>query len=54
MGDGDAKLPSNLDRLNLLGHFAYGNFVIRVLEPLRPGQMQAACIVSATNLVVQR
>lgn len=53
MGDGDAKLPSNLEKLNLLDHFVYGDFEIRVLEPFEPGHMQAACIVDAKNLVIQ-
>jgi hypothetical protein len=52
-GDGDTKLPSNLEKLNLLDHFVYGDFEIRVLEPSVPGHMQAACIVDATNLVIQ-
>jgi hypothetical protein len=55
-GDEDTKLPSNLDSLmrlpNPLFEFmVYGDFEIRLLEPYRPGQMQAACIVEAHNLV---
>jgi hypothetical protein len=53
-GDEDTNLPSNLKKLNLLDHFVYGDFEIRVLEPLEPGQMQAACIVDAQHLVYQR
>lgn len=52
--DGDPTLPSDLEKLNLLGHFVYGDFEIRVLEPFQTGHMQAACIVDAKNLVVQR
>jgi len=58
-GDQDTKLPSNLDALmrlpNPLFEFGtYGDFEIRVLEPYRPGHMQAACIVDARNLVRRR
>lgn len=53
-GDGDEKLPSNLAKLNLLDHFVYGDFEIRVLEPFQPDHMQAACIVEARNLVIRR
>jgi hypothetical protein len=53
--DEDARLlPSNLAKLNLLDHFVYGDFEIRVLEPFEPGHMQAACIVDGRNLVIQR
>lgn len=52
-GGEDTKLPSNLEKLNLLDHFAYGDFEIRVLEPFQTGHMQAACIVDAKNLVIQ-
>lgn len=58
-GDEDTKLPSNLDALMRLPNplfefFVYGDFELRLLEPLRPGHQQAACIVSADNLVRQR
>ena len=58
-GDEDTKLPGNLDKLlmlpNPLFEFSvYGDFELRQLEPLKPGHMQAACIVSADNLVRQR
>jgi hypothetical protein len=52
--DVETKLPGNLKRLNLLGSFVYGDFEIRVLEPFELGHMQAACIVDATHIVVQR
>jgi hypothetical protein len=52
-GDGDTKLPSNLAKLDLLDHFVYGDFEIRVLEPFEAGHMQAACIVDAQHLVYQ-
>jgi hypothetical protein len=29
----------------------YGDFEIRLLEPFKPGHMQAACIVEAHNLI---
>jgi hypothetical protein len=48
-------LPGNLARL-MKGYeyVIYGDFEIRPLEPLKPGHMQAACIVSADHLVRQR
>jgi hypothetical protein len=58
-GDEDTKLPSNLDKLMMLPNdlfefMVYGDFELRLLEPLKPGHMQAACIVSADHLVRQR
>jgi hypothetical protein len=58
-GDDDTNLPSNLDALmalpNPLFEFeVYGDFEIRLLEPFRPGHMQAACIVDAHKLVRRR
>jgi len=53
-GDEDTKLPSNLRGLNLLEHSVYGDFEIRLLEPFQSGHMQAACIVDAHKIVVQR
>ena len=55
-GDEDTNLPSNLDALMMLPNplfefGVYGDFKIRLLEPYRPGHMQAACIVEAHNLV---
>jgi hypothetical protein len=57
--DEDTDLPSNIVALmtlpNPLFEFGvYGDFEIRVLEPFRPGHMQAACIVDAHKLVRQR
>ncbi|HEX4006784.1 MAG TPA: hypothetical protein VHX60_11455 [Acidobacteriaceae bacterium] len=52
--DGDPKLPGDLIHLNLLESTVYGDFEIRLLEPLKPGHMQAACIVEAEHLVIQR
>jgi hypothetical protein len=51
--DEDTKLPSNLEHLNLLDSTVYGDFELRVLEPLKAGHMQAACIVDAKNLVIR-
>jgi hypothetical protein len=55
-GDEDegAKLPSSLVRLNFLEFSTYGEFEVRVLEPFQQGQMQAACIVDARNIVQRR
>jgi len=50
-GDGDTRLPSNLQHLNLLDFSTYGDFDIRPLEPFQPGHMQAACIVDAHKIV---
>jgi hypothetical protein len=50
-GDEDTKLPSNLQRMNLLESSVYGDFAIRLLEPFQPGHMQAACIVDAHKIV---
>jgi len=52
-GDEDTKLPSSLERLNLLESAVYGDFEIRLLEPLQPGHMQAACIIDAQKIVLQ-
>lgn len=53
-GNSDTLLPSNLEHLDLLDSWAYGDFEIRLLEPFQPGHMQPVCIVSAQHLVVQR
>jgi hypothetical protein len=53
-GDEDTKLPSNLQRVNLLESSVYGDFAIRPLEPFQPGHMQAACIVDAHKIVRRR
>jgi hypothetical protein len=39
---------------DLFEFMVYGDFELRLLEPLKPGHMQAACIVSADHLVRQR
>jgi hypothetical protein len=52
-GDSDAKLPTNLSNMNLLEFSAYGEFEIRLLEPFKPGHMQAACIVDAQKIVLR-
>jgi hypothetical protein len=52
-GDEDTKLPSSLDHLHLLESAVYADFEIRLLEPLQPGHMQAACIVDAQKIVRQ-
>jgi hypothetical protein len=49
--DGDTKLPGNLRHLNILEAAVYGDFTVRVLEPLQPGHQQAACIVDVYKLV---
>lgn len=51
--DEDTKLPSNLEKLDLLKVTVYGDFEIRVLKPFEAGHMQAACIVEAGNLVIR-
>jgi len=58
-GDEDTKLPRNLDALMMLPNpffefEVYGDFEIRLLEPYRPGHMQAACIVEARKLIRRR
>jgi hypothetical protein len=53
-GDEDTKLPSDLERLDLLESSVYGDFEIRLLEPFRPGHMQAACIVDVHRIVRRR
>jgi hypothetical protein len=50
-GDGDTRLPSNLQHLNLLDYATYGDFEIRLLEPFQAGHMQAACIIDAKRIV---
>jgi hypothetical protein len=50
-GDEDTKLPTSLQRLNLLESSVYADFEIRPLEPFQPGHMQAACIVEARKVV---
>jgi len=57
--DEDTYLPSNLNTFmtlpNPMFEFGvYGDFEIRLLEPFRPGHMQAACIVDAHKLVRRR
>jgi len=52
-GNEDTKLPSSLEHLNLLESAVYGDFEIRLLEPLQPGHMQAACIVDAQKILRQ-
>jgi hypothetical protein len=50
-GDEDTNLPSSLERLNMLDSSVYADFDIRLLEPFRPGHMQATCIVDAHKIV---
>jgi len=56
-GDEDTKLPSNLNALMkssdplFYTYMVYGDFVIRLLEPYKPGHMQAGCIVEAHNMI---
>lgn len=51
--DQDTAVPGNL-KIDLLHFWTYGNFELRPLEPFRPGHQQAACIVSADNLIRRR
>lgn len=53
-GDEDTKLPSDLQRLDLVGFSTYGEFEIRMLEPFQQGHMQAACIIEARSVVHRR
>ena len=50
----ESKLPSSLERLDLLRSTIFGDFEIRVLEPFRQGHMQPACIIDADKLIIRR
>jgi hypothetical protein len=56
-GEGDTEMPRNVEAMftgpDVFQYFVYGNFQLRLLEPLKAGHMQAACIVSASQLVRQ-
>jgi hypothetical protein len=55
--DGDPRMPSNVKAMftgpDVFQYFVYGNFQLQLLEPLKAGHMQAACIISASQLVRQ-
>jgi len=53
--ENDPKLPKNLEVFwrHPYPDFVYGDFELRLLEPSKPGHMQAACIVSADHLIRQ-
>ena len=55
LDDEHPELPANLMRkFRPLDNQVFADFEICPLEPERPGVMQAACIESAKNIVVQK
>ena len=48
----DPEMPANVEHaLKPFGNVVFGDFEICPLEPEHPGEMQAACIESAKNIV---
>lgn len=53
--DEDTRMPANLESMftapDVFKYSVYGNFQLRLLEPHKSGHMQAACVISAHELV---